>query len=88
MHFKQWEDNKYSNLATMLCNNYYQVVDVIKNDGRAIEQANHSMGITDKDLDFWKAEREEYFQTLGEEPESKVRAIAYVELLQKLRELE
>ena len=88
MHFKQWDNDKYSNLATMLRNNYYQAVDIIKNDGRAVEQAKHSMGITDEDLDFWKAEREEYFQTLGEEPESKVRAIAYVELLQKLRELE
>ena len=72
----------------MLRNNYYQALDIIKNDGRAIEQAKHSMGITDEDLDVWKDEREEYFRTLGEEPESKVRAIAYVELLQKLRELE
>ena len=87
MHFKQWDNDKYSNLATMLCNNYYQVVDIIKNYGWAVKQAKHSMGITDEDLNFWKAEWEEYFQTLGEEPESKVHAIAYVELLQKLREL-
>jgi hypothetical protein len=88
MHFAQWDEDKYSNLATMLCNNYHQALDIIENDGRAVEQAKCSMGITDEDLDMWKAEREEYFQTLGDKPESKVRAIAYVELLQKLRDLE
>jgi hypothetical protein len=88
MHFSQWDEDKYSNLATMLRNNYYQALNIIRNDGRAVEEAKSSMGITDQDLDLWKAEREEYFQTLGEEPESQVRAIAYVELLQKLRELE
>jgi hypothetical protein len=88
MHFSQWDEDKYSNLATMLHNNYHQALDIINNDGRAVEQAKRSMGITDEDLDLWKTEREEFFRTLGNEPESKVRAIAYVELLQKLRELE
>ena len=87
MHFSQWDEDKYSNLATMLRNNYHQALDIINNDGHAVEQAKASMGITDEDLDSWKAEREEYFRTLGDEPESKVHAIAYVELLQKLREL-
>jgi hypothetical protein len=71
-----------------LRNNYYQALNNIRNDGRAVEEAKSSMGITDQDLVLWKAECEEYFQTLGEEPESQVRAIAYVKLLQKLRELE
>jgi hypothetical protein len=88
MHFSQWDEDKYFNLATMLRNNYFQALDIIKNDGRAVEEAKHSMGITDQDLELWKVERKEYFQTLGDEPETKVRAIAYVELLQKLRELE
>lgn len=88
MHFSQWDEDKYSNLATMLRNNYYQALGIINSDGHAVEQAKRSMDIKDEDLDLWKAERDEYFQTLGDEPESKVRAIAYVELLQKLRELE
>jgi hypothetical protein len=88
MHFSQWDEDKYSNLTTMLHNNYHQALDIINNNGRAVDQAKCSMGITDKDLDSWKTEREEFFQTLGNEPESKIRAIAYVKLLQKLRELE
>jgi len=46
MHFKQWDEDKYSNLATMLRNNYYQVLDIIENDGRAVEEAKRSLGVT------------------------------------------
>jgi len=88
MHFKQWDEDKYSNLATMLRNNYNQALGIIKNDGRAVEEAKRSLHATDEDLEVWKVEQEKYFQTLGDEPETKVRAIAYVELLQKLRQLE
>lgn len=88
MHFKQWDEDKYFNLATMLRNNYYQALDIINNDGRAVEEAKRSLCVTDEDLESWKIEQEEYFSTLGDEPENKVRAIAYVELLQKLKQLE
>lgn len=88
MHFKQWDEDKYTNLATMLRNNYYQALDIIKNDGRAVEEAKRSLGVTDEDLESWKIKQEEYFLTLGDEPESRAHAIAYVELLQKLRQLE
>lgn len=88
MHFKQWDEDKYSNLATMLRNNYYQALDIIKNDGHAVDEAKRSLGVTDEELESWKVEQETYFLTLGEEPETQVRAIAYVELLQKLRQLE
>jgi len=66
----------------------YQALDIIKNDGCAVEEAKRSLSVTDEDLESWKIEQEEYFLTLGDEPESKVRAIAYVKLLQKLRQLE
>lgn len=88
MHFKQWDEDKYANLATMLRNNYHQALDIIKNDGHAVEEAKRSLGVTDEDLESWKIEQQEYFRMLGDEPESKVHAIAYVELLQKLRQLE
>ena len=88
MHFKQWNKDKYLNLATMLTNNYRQAFEIIKNDGRAVEQVKHSLGVTDDDMEAWKVEQEEYFSTLGDESDGKVRMIAYVELLQKLRQLE
>ena len=88
LHFKQWDEDKYSNLATMLRNNYHQALDIIKNNGRAVDEAKRSLSVTDEDLESWKVKQEEYFLVLGDEPKSKVRAIAYVELLQKLRQLE
>ena len=88
MHFAQWNEDKYSNLATMLHDNYRQALDIIKKDGHAVEEAQRSLSVTDEDLELWKAKQEQYFQTLGDEPEGKVHAIAYVETLHKLRELE
>jgi hypothetical protein len=88
MHFRQWDEDKYLNLATMLRNNYYQALEIIQRDGRLLEEGKLSLGITDEDLELYKVEQEEYFQTLGDEPESRVQNIAYLELLQKLRQLE
>ena len=88
MHFRQWDEDKYSNLATMLRNNYYQALEIIEKDGCAVEEAKLSLGITDEDLDLWKVEEEEYFQVLGHELVDRVHTIVYVRLLQKLRELE
>jgi hypothetical protein len=88
MHFKQWNKDKYLNLALMLMNNYRQALDIINNDGRAVEEAKCSLGVTDEDMETWKVEQEEYFSMLGDESESKVHAIAYVELLRKFRQLE
>ena len=87
MHFKQWDEDKYSKLATMLHDNYKQALGIIKNDGHAVGEAKCSLRVTDEDLESWKVEQDEYFLTLGDEPESRVHAIAYVELLQKLRQL-
>jgi hypothetical protein len=88
MHFKQWNEDKYLNLATMLTNNYHQALNTIKNNGRAVEEEKHSLGVTNEDMEAWKVEQEVYFSTLRDESESKVHTIAYVELLRKLRQLE
>ena len=88
MHFKQWDEDKYSNLATMLRNNYYQAPEIIDKDGCLVEEGKWLLWVTNKDLDSWKVEQEKYFLMLGDELESRVRAIAYLELLQKLRQLE
>ena len=63
-------------------------MEVCPDNGRAVEEAKRSLGVTDEDLESWKIKQEEYFLTLGDEPESRAHAIAYVELLQKLRQLE
>jgi hypothetical protein len=64
-----------------------KALEIIDNNGRAVEEAKRLLRVSDDDMEAWKIEQEEYFSMLGDESESKVRVIAYVELLQKLRQL-
>jgi len=87
MFFKQWDEEKYQNLGTMLYNNYVQALDIITVDSIALSEAMHSLGIDEATLTKWHKEEVEYFETLGQEPEWDVHAMAYVELLQELQSL-
>jgi hypothetical protein len=87
MFFKQWDEEKYQNLGTMLYNNYVQALDIITNDSIALAEAMRSLSIDESTLKQWHEEETEYFKTLGQEPEWDVHAMAYVELLQDLQDL-
>lgn len=86
--FQQWDAEKYENLGTMLLNNYRQALDIIEQDGPALTHAKETLNIQEGDLDLWQADEMNYFLTLGQEPEENIHKIAYVELLQELRDLE
>ncbi|KAG1745409.1 uncharacterized protein EDB91DRAFT_1080328 [Suillus paluster] len=88
LFFKQWDEDKYSNLGTMLLNNYWQAQQVISTETIMLREAMSSLGIQEEDLMNWRSEEIQYFQTLGKEPEWDVHAIVYVELLQQMQELE
>jgi hypothetical protein len=88
MFFKQWDEDKYHNLGTMLLNNYKQAFDIITIEGVALAEAKKSLGLQDGDIECWREEEKTYFKNLGVEPEWDVFAVAYVENLQKLRQLE
>ena len=68
----------------MLYNNYVQALDIIDTESIALQHSLQSLGASEADLDKWEVEEAEYFQTLGQEPEWDVHAIAYIELLQEL----
>lgn len=87
-HFQQWDDDKYANLGEMLHNNYEQALNVIETDGAALENALAEFKITKADLAEWHAEEVTHFQTLGQEPTADILKVAYVELLQKYRDIE
>jgi len=87
MFFKNWDDEKYLNLGTMLYNNYVQALKIIRTEGSALADTKASLGIGDGDLEKWTDEQEKYFETLGKEPEYDIHAVTYVELLQKLRDI-
>ena len=85
MFFRQWDEEKYQNLATMLWNNYRKALDIVEHESVALADALRSLKITEADLERWEAEEVVYFKTLGQESEWDVHAVAYVELLQELR---
>ena len=84
--FRQWDAEKYANLANMLHNNYVQAIQILKEDVLALEDTKKVLNVTQKDLERWHQEERAYFVTLGAEPEYDVHRVAYVELLQQHRE--
>jgi hypothetical protein len=87
LFFKQWDAEKYQNLGNMLFNNYKQALQIIEDEQPALDDAKNSLGIKDGELEKWQKEKAEYFSRLGQEPERDILKIAYVELLQELREI-
>lgn len=85
MHFCQWDDEKYRNLATMLLNNYQQALQIMTENCAALEQTLRSHNITINNLDRWQDEQVVYFETLGQELAEDIHRIMYVDLLQQLR---
>ncbi|KAG1887413.1 uncharacterized protein F5891DRAFT_967298 [Suillus fuscotomentosus] len=88
LFFKQWDEDKYLNLGTMIYDNYKQALDIVSTESIALDEAKQSLGIQEGDLQTWCQEEIEYFAHLGKETEWDVHAMAYVELLLKLRDAE
>lgn len=88
MFFQQWDDEKYWNLASMLSNNYWQAISIIRDEGAAVEETMSALDITSTDLETWHYEQPSFFETVGEESRWDVHAMAYVELLQELSSTE
>lgn len=85
MFFRQWDEDKYLNIGTMLYNNYCQALNIVEAESVALAHTLRSLDISEEDLEKWESEEAAYFKTLGQEPEWDVHAVAYVELLQELR---
>ncbi|KAI0681720.1 hypothetical protein BC835DRAFT_1311796, partial [Cytidiella melzeri] len=60
----------------------------VHNDATALAEAMRSLSITDDDLDTWEREEVEFFSQIGDEDPHDVHAVAYVECLQELRDLD
>ncbi|KAG2360342.1 hypothetical protein BDR07DRAFT_1452022 [Suillus spraguei] len=84
--FKQWDEDKYLNLGNMLYRNYIQARQIIDEQQIAVQEAKISLGISDNDIKTWSLEQSRYLATAGHEVKWDIHAVAYVELLQKLRE--
>ncbi|KAI9057445.1 hypothetical protein FKP32DRAFT_1615289 [Trametes sanguinea] len=85
LFFKQWDEDKYANLATMLLNNYRQALTIIQDDTIA---ALAVLNGTHEDLARWQQEEAAYFARVGEEDPANAAAVEYVGLLRELRGIE
>ncbi|KAI0668815.1 hypothetical protein C8Q78DRAFT_978346 [Trametes maxima] len=88
MFFKQWDDDKYTNLATMLLNNYKQALKNIEDGFIRVEEAVEKLKCTREDLVCWQEEEAQYFALVGHEREGDIAAVEYVTLLRDLRKIE
>ncbi|KAK7438765.1 hypothetical protein VKT23_017896 [Stygiomarasmius scandens] len=85
--FRQWDEEKYQNLANMLHNNYLQALETITTEGRDLSERLAALNLTTDDLERYFVDEEQHFKDLGKETEEDLHAVAYVELLQQYWEI-
>ncbi|KAF9058384.1 hypothetical protein BDP27DRAFT_1241338, partial [Rhodocollybia butyracea] len=88
LYFQQWDRDKYANVATMLYNNYRQALTVLEKDAVELAHDLSQLNLTEDELEDLWGEQRRCFEELGKESIEDVNGVEYVELLQKLRELE
>lgn len=87
-YLKQVDEDKHANVGMFLFNNYTQAIKIIKQGESALAQAFRDQEITEELISEWEREEMQYFATLGEEASYDIHAVAYVELLQQLHDLD
>lgn len=86
--FTQWDWEKYTNLASMLLNNYRQALSTIKDNTPEVERGMALLNCTPEMLVQWQHEEAVYFANFQRHREWDKTAVAYVMLLRKWYELE
>ncbi|KAJ3530902.1 hypothetical protein NM688_g7648 [Phlebia brevispora] len=87
-YLEQWDDEKYANLGVFLLNNIRQALKIIKEEVPAIEDTMCKQNVSHNDLDAWEKEQVQFFENINKETLYDVHAVAYVELLEELRQLD
>lgn len=82
MFFRQWDEDKYTNLMEMIYNNIIQALGVIKNDTALLEGSLSADDLAQ--IDVWEKDEAAYVATLGQEEPYDIHAAAYVKLLEDL----
>ncbi|KAK7696630.1 hypothetical protein QCA50_001288 [Cerrena zonata] len=88
LYFRQWDEEKYANLGTFIYNNYRQALRTIAEDTEALQCSLEILEVTPERLEELGKEANLFFSTLGKERPWDVHAVIYVELLQRLRQLD
>ncbi|KAJ4463848.1 hypothetical protein C8J55DRAFT_443245 [Lentinula edodes] len=84
---RQWDQEKYQNLVTMLHKNYVQALDILEDEAQALQADLKAKGISVQDLEDYFVDELNHLKEMGKEAEGDIHAVAYVELLQKYRDV-
>lgn len=88
MYFKQWDRDKYANLANMLHNNYRQALDIVTTDAEKLKLDLAVVGLTEAELEAYWNDQDAHFTNMGTQPAQDLQAVEYIALLQMLRDTE
>ncbi|KAJ3804751.1 hypothetical protein F5876DRAFT_52960 [Lentinula aff. lateritia] len=88
LFFRQWDSDKYANLGTMLFNNYIQALHILETEAAELAHDLEQFNLTESDLEAMWVDQAGHFKELGKERAEEVNGVAYVELLQQLRDIE
>ncbi|KAG1791119.1 uncharacterized protein HD556DRAFT_1445641 [Suillus plorans] len=84
LHFRQWDADRYLELSKFLYNNYKQALAIVNDLTPAVEELKLALKITDVDFEHWNAEELDFLESMAEESDEDVEAMAYVEALESL----
>ncbi|KIY64702.1 hypothetical protein CYLTODRAFT_456946 [Cylindrobasidium torrendii FP15055 ss-10] len=84
LYFRQWDDEKYSNLGNFLLGNYRQALKIIDDDEQVVLKALNDEGLCEDDLPQLFKDEIVYVQSMNvREPNEDAVAAEYVGLLQE-----
>ena len=84
LFFQQWDAEKYTNLATMLYNNYKQALALIKENAPRVADFQEKTGFDSTTIEGWLADERGYLESLDTEPLQETLEMGYVQALQGL----
>ena len=87
-YMKQVDDDKYQSSGLFILKNIIQALEIIQNDGEALKREYEVLNLNEDLIKSYIQEQREFFAQLGEETQYNLHEVAYVEALQKLRDLE
>ncbi|EIW77818.1 hypothetical protein CONPUDRAFT_61444, partial [Coniophora puteana RWD-64-598 SS2] len=77
LHFLQWDEDRYGELSTFLCQKYRQALTIITEYSPAVQEMCQRLSITPSDIDTWIDLERTFLMNLKEEPDDRKLAAEY-----------
>ena len=82
--FKQWDEDKYLNIGTMLLNNYIQALSIVATERDLIDFVHKQQHDYDN-MSRWDLDERKYIQELTQHCPYDVHRVEYVRALREMR---